>query len=116
MAVNCFERELTLLSDTVRAKAPTSVPIVLLNQETTAIISELKPRYHLMVSLLYGSGLRKAELLRLRIKDIDFGGNSIYVFRGKGAKDRITLLPQVLIEPLKSQINKVEAVHNKDLA
>lgn len=52
-----------------------------------------------MFSLLYGSGLRKAELLRLRIKDIDFSSNSIYVFRGKGAKDRITLLPQSLVSP-----------------
>jgi integron integrase len=69
-----------------------------------------------MFSLLYGCGLRKAELLRLRIKDIDFGGNSIYVFRGKGAKDRMTLLPQSLIEPLKNQINTVENVHHKDLA
>ncbi len=61
-----------------------------------------------MFSLLYGSGLRKTELLKLRIKDIDFGGNSIYVFRGKGAKDRMTLLPNALIEPLKIQIKKVE--------
>lgn len=116
MYKHVFERELTLLSDTVRAKAPTRVPTVLSNQEATAIINELKPPYHLMFSLLYGSGLRKAELLRLRIKDIDFDGNSIYVFRGKGAKDRLTLLPQVLVEPLKTQINKVEALHKKDLA
>ena len=75
--------------------------MVLSNQEATAIINELKPPYPLMFSLLYGCGLRKAELLRLHIKDIDFGGNSIYVFRGKGAKDRMTLLPLVLIESLK---------------
>ena len=116
MYKHVFEKELTLLSDTVRAKAPTRVPMVLSNQEATAIINELKPPYHLMFSLLYGCGLRKAELLRLRIKDIDFDGNSIYVFRGKGAKDRMTLLPNVLIEALKTQITKVEGVHHKDLS
>ncbi|MBA6288580.1 integron integrase [Colwellia sp. MB3u-4] len=116
MYKHVFKRELTLLSDTVRAKAPTRVPMVLSNQEATAIIKELKPPYHLMFSLLYGCGLRKAELLRLRIKDIDFDGNSIYVFRGKGAKDRMTLLPKILIEPLKAQIDKVEDLHSKDLA
>ena len=116
MYKHVFERELTLLSDTVRAKAPTRVPMVLSNQEASAIINELKQPYHLMFSLLYGCGLRKAELLRLRIKDIDFEGNSIYVFRGKGAKDRMTLLPKILIESLQSQIEKVEDLHHKDLA
>ncbi|MDO7085316.1 integron integrase [Pseudocolwellia sp. AS88] len=116
MYKHVFERELTLLSDTVRAKAPTRVPMVLSNKEATAIINKLKSPYHLMFSLLYGSGLRKAELLALRIKDIDFDGNSIYVFRGKGAKDRMTLLPKILIESLKEQIEKVENLHRKDLA
>lgn len=116
MYKHVFERELTLLSDTVRAKAPTRVPMVLSNKEATAIINVLKPPYHLMFSLLYGSGLRKAELLALRIKDVDFDGNSIYVFRGKGAKDRVTLLPKILIESLKEQIEKVEGLHSKDLA
>jgi len=116
MYKHVFERELPLLSDTVRAKAPKRVPMVLSNQEATSIINELKAPYQLMFSLLYGSGLRKAELLKLGIKDIDFGGNSIYIFRGKGAKDRMTLLPKALIEPLKIQINKVENIHKKDLA
>jgi len=115
MYKHVFDRELTLLSDTVRAKVPARIPMVLSNKEATAIINMLKPPYRLMFSLLYGSGLRKAELLSLRIKDVDFEGNSIYVFRGKGAKDRITLLPQVLIMPLQEQISKVEKVHDKDL-
>jgi integron integrase len=115
MYKHVFERQLTLLPDTIRAKAPKRVPTVLSNQEATEIINELKQPYRLIFSLLYGSGLRKAELLALRVKDIDFSGNSIYVFRGKGAKDRVTLLPHVLIEPLKSQINKVETLHLKDL-
>jgi len=102
------------LSDTVRAKAPTRVPMVLFNQEATAIINKLKPPYNLMFIRLYGGGFKKAELLRLRIKDIDYSGNSIYVLRGKGTKDQMTLLPQLLIAPLKAKINKVESRRYKD--
>jgi integrase len=111
-----FQSKLTLLAGTTRAKTPTRVPTVLSNDEAMAIIDELKPPYHLMFSILYGCGLKKAELLRLRIKDIDFSGNSIYVFRGKEAKDRMTLLPSTLIDPLKAQIAKVEHIHQKNLA
>ncbi|MFB1014227.1 MAG: integron integrase [Psychrobacter glaciei] len=116
MYKHVFQRELTLLRDTVRAKAPKRVPTVLSNEEAIAIINELKHPHHLIFSLLYGSGLRKAELLRLRVKDIDFSGNAIYVFRGKGSKDRMTLLPSSLIEPLKDQISRVKHIHLKDLA
>lgn len=98
------------------SQAPKRVPTVLSDNEAMVIINELKPPYHLMFSMLYGCGLRKAELLRLRVKDIDFSGKSIYIFRGKGAKDRMTLLPRSLIGPLKAQIAKVEHIHQKDLA
>lgn len=116
MYKHVFHKELTLLTDTVRAKPPTRVPMVLSSNEAMSIIDKLKHPYHLMFSLLYGCGMRKAELLRLRVKDIDFGGNSIYIFRGKGAKDRMTLLPSSLIAALKEQIIKVESIHQKDLA
>lgn len=116
MYKHIFSRKLTLLPDTIRAKQPTRVPTVLSNDEAISIINKLAPPYHLMFSLLYGSGVRKAELLRLRIKDIDFSGKSIYVFRGKGAKDRVTLLPYTQVEPLKTQIAKVAEIHQKDLA
>jgi len=115
MYKHIFERELTLLDDTVRAKAPKRVPVVLSNSEAMAIISLLKEPYGLIFSILYGSGLRKAELLRLRIKDIDFESQSIFVFRGKGGKDRVTLLPQTLIPLMKAQISKVENLHQQDL-
>ena len=101
MYKHIFSRELTLLDDTVRAKAPKRVPIVLSNNEAMAIINSLKAPYQLMFSILYGSDLRKAELLRLRVKDIDFETNSIFVFRGKGSKDRVTILPQTLCPLLK---------------
>jgi len=96
MYKHVLKRELTLLISTIRAKTPTRVPTVLSNDEAMIIINELKHPHHLIFSLLYGSGLRKAELLRLRIKDIDFIGNSIYVFHGKGAKDRMIVLPILL--------------------
>ncbi len=107
MYKHVLKRDLTLLTSTIRAKAPTIIPTVLSNDEAMTIINELKHPHHLIFSLLYGNGLRKAELLRLRVKNIDFTENSIYVFRGKGAKDRMTLLPYSLIEPLKDQIATV---------
>lgn len=115
MYKHLFNRELTLLDGTVRAKPPKRVPTVLSNEEAKLIISKMKFPYDLMFSLLYGSGMRKAELLKLRIKDIDFANNSIYIFRGKGRKDRVTVLPKSLIEKLKEQIEKVRNIHDKDL-
>ena len=93
MYKHIFERELTLLPDVVRARAPTRVPTVLSHKEALSIIGLMKPKYKLMFSLLYSSGLRKAELLKLRVKDIDFKAKTVFVFRGKGGKDRTTMLP-----------------------
>ncbi|GAA0858830.1 integron integrase [Aliiglaciecola litoralis] len=116
MYKHVLHRELTLLPDTVRARAPKRMPTVLSHDEAMALINLMSGHYKLMFSLLYGCGLRKAELLRLRIKDIDFDSNNVYVFRGKGGKDRVTILPDSLIEPLKSQIAKVRNIHDKDIA
>jgi integron integrase len=116
MYKHIFERELTLLPDAVRARAPTRVPTVLSHKEALLIIGLMKPKYKLMFSLLYGSGLRKAELLKLRVKDINFEAKTVFVFRGKGGKDRTTMLPKKLLEPLKAQVEKVRAIHTKDIA
>ena len=116
MYKHIFTRELTLLDDTVRAKAPKRVPVVLSNDEAMTIIHLLKKPYQLMFSILYGCGLRKNELLRLRIKDIDFESNSIFIFRGKGGKDRVTMLPLSLIPALKAQVESAVKIHEKDLA
>jgi len=116
MYKHIFKRELTLLDDTVRAKTPKRVPVVLSNDEAMKLISLMPETYQLMFSILYGSGLRKAELLRLRIKDIDFENQSIFVFRGKGKKDRVTMLPQTLMPLIKKQIAKVEKIHQRDIA
>ena len=70
----------------------------------------------LMASLLYGAGLRLMECLRLRVKDVDFGYGQILVRDGKGAKDRVTMLPQAVIEPLTAHLERVRALHNRDLA
>lgn len=115
MYKHVFEKELTLLDNTIRAKAPKRLPTVLSNQEAMLIINQMKEPYHLMFSMLYGCGLRKAELLALRVKDIDFELGSVFVFRGKGSKDRTTMLPVSLVERLRRQVERVEQIHQKDI-
>ncbi|WP_226703200.1 integron integrase [Microbulbifer elongatus] len=92
------------------------LPVVYSREEITAIVSVLKGSYRLQVQLMYGSGLRCAELLSLRVKDIDFGSNNVFVRGGKGNKDRTTILPHGLIENLKTQIQYVELIHAQDIA
>ncbi|HAS3281101.1 TPA: phage integrase N-terminal SAM-like domain-containing protein, partial [Vibrio cholerae O1] len=115
MYKHILQRELTLLPDTIKARAPKRVPSVLSHNEAMSIINQLSGSYKLMFSLLYGCGLRKAELLMLRVKDIDFESRNVYVFRGKGGKDRVKMLPEKLVEPLKLHIEKVRDLHEKDL-
>jgi len=116
MYKHVFERELTLLPDTVRARAPKRVPTVLSHEEALNIIRQMTGKYKLAFSLLYGCGLRKAELLKLRVKDIDFAGKSVFVFRGKGSKDRVTMMPHSLVPALMQQIESVRAIHQRDIA
>jgi integron integrase len=97
------------------AKQPKTIPTVLSPQQVTAIISHLRGPYKLLVSILYGSGLRLNEALRLRIKDIDFSNQTLFVFRGKGQKDRVTLLPNQLNNAITKQMKKVELMHQQDL-
>jgi len=92
------------------------LPVVYSRDEITAIINQLKGTPKLMIELLYGSGLRSAELLSLRIKDVDFGSSNIIVRSGKGDKDRSTMLPQRLIPNLKLQITKVQQLHAEDIS
>lgn len=97
------------------ARSHRRLPVVYSREEIADILSHLRGVYRLQVELMYGTGLRKAELLSLRIKDIDFGSNNILVRGGKGNKDRATMLPLQLIPGLKSQINVVERLHNDDI-
>ncbi len=91
------------------------LPVVYSRDEIAGILGHLKGVYRLQVELMYGTGLRKAELLSLRVKDIDFGSNNIFVRGGKGNKDRATMLPLQLIDSLKDQIEAVERLHRNDV-
>lgn len=99
----------------IRAKKPKHIPVVLTQNEVKLILSHIHGVAWLMVSLLYGSGLRHIECLRLRVKDIDFGYHQIIVRDGKGSKDRVTVLPEKLIKPLSLQLNKAKLLHQEDL-
>lgn len=102
--------------DFSRAKHNRRIPVVFSSREAASILNLLKGDHYLMASLLYGSGLRVSECLRLRIKDIDFEMNQIIVRAGKGDKDRVTLLPSSIIDPLKQHLSYVAALHVKELA
>ncbi len=99
----------------VWAKRPKRLPVVLSRDETTRLLAQLDGQYLLMAQLLYGAGLRLMECIRLRIKDIDFDLNQIVVRDGKGAKDRVTMLPQNLKPALKLQMRKAYIQHKQDL-
>jgi integron integrase len=98
------------------AKRPEKLPVVFSRQEVKAVMVHLDGLYWLMAQLLYGAGLRLMECVRLRVKDIDFDYHQILVRDGKGAKDRVTMLPYIAEEPLRQQIQKTRLLHEKDLA
>ena len=109
--------ELPWLDDVTRAKKPVRLPTVLTRAETLALLEKIEnAELHLIVSLLYGSGLRLLEGLRLRVKDVELARNEIVVREGKGGKDRVTMIPLQLVEPLRAQIARTKAVHEADLA
>lgn len=109
-------QELPWLADVEQAKAPKRLPVVLTQTEVAAVLARM-PRYHrLMAQLLYGCGLRLMECVRLRVKDVDFARHEIIVREGKGFKDRVTMLPKALAEPLKAHLEKVRVLHGDDLA
>ncbi len=100
----------------VRAKTPRRLPVVLSPSEVTTLLGELPAEYRLIASVLYGAGLRLMECLELRVQDIDFDRGEITVRRGKGDKDRITMLPQSLAQPLRQHLAHVRRIHERDLA
>jgi integron integrase len=111
-----LNRELAFINNIARAAMPTRIPVVFTPQEARAILQELSGINFLMASLLYGAGLRLMECVRLRIKDIDFHYNQVQVRAGKGAKDRVTVLPVSLKSALQGQIRAVKELHESDLA
>jgi integron integrase len=107
--------ELSKISNIHRPRRPRKLPVVFTKDEVKAVLTQLKDSKKLMAYLMYGSGFRLMECLRLRVKDVDFNYNHIIVRDGKGNKDRITMLPKLLKEPLKFHLNKVKILHEQDL-
>ena len=108
--------EVPWMDDIRRAKRPQRLPVVLDHGETAALLGEMDGVHYLMASLLYGSGLRLMECIRLRVKDVDFARQEITVRQGKGAKDRRTMLPTSIVEALHVQLVQAKRVHDRDLA
>lgn len=109
-------RDLGDLGELVRARKPKRLPVVLTRQEVKEVLANLSDDKWLMASLMYGAGLRLMECLRLRVQDLDFSRSQILVRDGKGAKDRITMLPESLKSRLQTHLTKVRAIHEHDLA
>ena len=99
--------ELPRLENVARAKKPVRLPAVFTREEVMAVLSHLKPTKWLMASLLYGAGLRLNECLRLRVKDLDFAYRQITVRDAKGGRDRVTVLPDTLLQPLQGHLVRV---------
>jgi integron integrase len=111
-----LQQELLYPIDTVRAKESQHLPAVLTKEEVRRVIAQLSGIYQLLAKLLYGSGLRLLEALRLRVQDLDFERRAIIVRDTKGNEDRVTMLPDSLIEPLKEHLRRVKRLHEEDLA
>ncbi|HUI26338.1 MAG TPA: integron integrase [Candidatus Kryptonia bacterium] len=110
-----LERDPGWLDDVVRAKRPQRLPVVLTRPEVEALLRALDGTCLIMALLLYGSGLRLTECLRLRVKDIDFVRAEILVREGKGNKDRVTMLPVAVKEPLTRHLARVHRLHERDM-
>ena len=106
---------LAWLDGVERAKRPARVPTVLSRAEVSALLAGMTGTKWLMAALLYGAGLRLRERLTLRVKDVEFDYRQIVVRQGKGAKDRRTLLPAQVIEPLQAHLERARALHSRDL-
>jgi integron integrase len=110
-----LQKDVALPLNLVRAERPSRLPTVLTHDEALAVIAIMGGNCQLMAKLLYGSGLRLMECLRLRVKDLDFGNRQIVVRDGKGEKDRVTVLPETVIPALQTHLQDVRALHQKDL-
>jgi integron integrase len=108
--------DLPWLDGLVHTRRPAHVPVVLSRDEVTAVLARLSGAPWLMAALLYGGGLRLLECLQLRVKDVDFDRGEIVVRRGKGARDRRTVLPAMVRPPLEAHLREVRQQHLRDLA
>ena len=111
-----LRKDLDMPLELVWAKRPKRLPTVLTREEVRQVIAQLTGVHRLIVQLLYGSGLRLMECMRLRVKDLDFGQHQILVRDAKGGKDRVTMLPNSLVKPLRVQLVTAKQLHQQDLA
>jgi len=110
-----LKQEVGTIENIVWAKKPKKLPVVFTRKKAQAVLNQLSGMNWLMGMLLYGSGLRLTECLQLRVKDIDFEYKQITIHNAKGGKDRVTPLPERLIDPLKEHLKYVKELHEKDL-
>ncbi len=123
-ALVCFYREglhrepgeLDLIKDSCRAKLPRRRPVVLTRGQARNVLEKLKGMPRMMAGLMLGSGLRISEVATLRVKDVDFERKVVTIRGGKGAKDRVTMLPEHLAKDLTAQVERVRRLHEADLA
>jgi integron integrase len=110
-----LKRDLPYISEIERAKPSRRLPVVFSRVEVQAVLARLAGTNHLIASLLYGAGLRLMEGIRLRVKDIDFSANQLTIREGKGANDRLTMLPQRIQPALQEQLLRARVLHQQDL-
>ena len=111
-----LRRDIGRVGPLVRAKEPVRLPVVLTRAEVARVLRQIEGQARVVAGLLYGSGLRLLECVELRVKDIDLERREIRVRRGKGARDRVTVLPELLVTPLRRQLGWVRALHERDRA
>jgi integron integrase len=111
-----LELDMPWLTEVVRAKRPIRIPTVLTVAEVDALLARMKGETAVMARLMYGSGLRIGECVALRVKDVDLERREVVVRAGKGAKDRVTMLPAALVEPLKGQLSYSQVLFERDRA
>ena len=111
-----LEIELPWLNEVVTAKQRERLPVVLTRPEVSALLQRMQGLHGLLAALLYGTGMRLLEALRLRIKDVELARREITIRSGKGGKDRVTVLPENLVIPLQGQISRSRTLHNDDRA
>ena len=111
-----LQQDIGWLDGMEHAKRPARLPVVLTATEVRAVLAYLDGRHRLMANLLYGSGLRLMECVRLRIKDVDFDQRQILIRSGKGDKDRVTMLPDSIVEPLRAHLHRSHALWSADCA
>ena len=109
-------QDLPWMQDMVRAKRPARLPVVLTPTEVAAVLERMQGAHGLMARLLYGTGMRLMEVVRLRVKDVDFERSEVLVRDGKGGKDRVTMLPQTLHGPLQEHLRWRRRLYDDDLA